>query len=76
MQPTNFKKYLNEVVECYDDHYPNLRWGQVYLNTLQHYQPNMVLKILNDNNELDPYYNDDVIPQFLDYVQSHWGVYD
>jgi hypothetical protein len=75
MQPTNFKKYLNEVVNEYDESYPQLRWGETYLHILAKYQPNMVLKIVKENN-VDPFYNDKLIPKFLDYVQSHWGIYD
>jgi hypothetical protein len=75
MPATNFTKYLQEVVESYDDHYPTLRWGQAYLNVLQRYQPNMVMKIFKDH-KVDPFYDDKLIPKFLDYVQCHWGVYD
>jgi len=72
---TNFTKYLKEVINCYDGSYPNSRWGQVYLDVLSRYQPNLTLKIVNEG-KFDPFYNDDLIPKFLDYVQSKWGIYD
>jgi hypothetical protein len=75
MQPTTFKKYLNDVVNEYDESYPYLRWGQTYMNVLSRCQPNMVMKIF-DENRVDPFYDDKLIPKFLDYVQSHWGMYD
>lgn len=75
MQPTTFKKYLNDVVNEYDESYPHLRWGQTYMNVLSRCQPNMVIKIF-DENRVDPFYDDKLIPKFLDYVQSHWGMYD
>jgi hypothetical protein len=71
----NFTRYLKEVVDDYDQNYPTLRWGQTYLNVLHKYQPNMVFKIFNEN-KVDPFYNDTLIPKFLDYVRAHWGVYD
>jgi hypothetical protein len=72
---SEFKRYLEEVVNEYDEFYPRLQWGQAYLSVLSRYQPNMTLKIVKDV-KLDPFYNDKLIPKFLDYVQSHWGVYD
>lgn len=72
---TNFKKYLLDVINFYDDNYPTCRWGQVYLNALSNHQPNLTLKIVNEG-KFDPFYNDKLIPKFLDYVQANWGIYD
>lgn len=71
----NFKKFLNEVVEEYDTWYPQLRWGQVYLNVLSRYQPNMVLYIVGHGKH-DPFYNDKKIEEFLVFVRENWGNYD
>jgi hypothetical protein len=72
---TEFKRYLEEVVDDYDENYPRLSWGQCYTNILSRYQPNMLLKIFKDR-KLDPFYNEKIIPEFLIYVKENWGVYD
>jgi hypothetical protein len=72
---TEFERYLNDVVKDYDEFYPQLRWGQTYLNVLSRYQPNMVLYIVGDGR-YDPFYNDKKIEEFLIFVRKNWGNYD
>lgn len=50
---------------------PNFqRRGQYYMNSLHHLRP----EIYNDVSESphDPFYNDAILPRFLEYVASVW----
>jgi hypothetical protein len=68
---TEFKRYLQDVVNEYDEFYPNLSWGQVYLTTLYKYRPILVFDIVK-NGKFDPFYNDKKINEFLSYVSKNW----
>ena len=70
-----FERYLKEVVDEYDQWYPQLRWGQVYLYVLSKKQPNMV-RFIVEGQKLDPFYNDKKIEEFLVFVKETWGNYD
>jgi len=70
----NFTIYLQDVVNTYDEAYPHLRWGQTYSNLLGKYAPNLALIV--SSTDLDPFYNDEKIPQFIEYVQERWSFYD
>ena len=72
--PPNFVRYLRDVVEVYDNAHPHLRWGQTYFNVLSKHAPNLALSV--QGTDLDPFYSDHKIPQFIQYVKEHWGMYD
>lgn len=68
---SQFVKYLRQVTDTYDDSYPNLRWGQAYFNVLCSHDPELADKIRS--TQLDPFYSDKQIPDFLNYIATHWN---
>jgi hypothetical protein len=72
--PPNFVKYLEDVVNTYDEAYPHLRWGQTYFNVLCKYAPNLALNL--QGTDLDPFCSDHKIPQFIEHVKERWSMYD
>jgi len=70
----NFIRYLDRVQEVYDEHYPVLRLGQTYYNVLWDFAPNLAKKITGTEN--DPFYSDEIILEFVKYVQDNFTTYD
>lgn len=71
----SYERYLNEVVNTYDNNHPNLRWGQTYFNVLVDFQPNLAMKIRG--TDLDPYHKEDnELEPFMSYVITRWNMYD
>lgn len=70
----NFIVYLQNVVNTHDEAHPHLRWGQTYSSLLNKYVPNLALTVLN--TDIDPYYDDRKIPEFVQHIRERWGFYD
>ena len=49
---------------------PSWRAGQTYFNVLYRMRPEMADSLRGSSR--DPFYNDDRIDDFLDYVLRHW----
>lgn len=65
-----FQKYL-DYVDAYGRKYPEQRSGQVYFNSLHLYDFELANAIRSTH--LDPFYNDYVITNFLEYVEKHYS---
>jgi hypothetical protein len=48
----------------------NMRAGQVYMNELDTLRPVLAQQVRNA--DLDPYYIDERIPAFLEFVMNNW----
>lgn len=51
-------------------HKPSQRPGQRYMNLLMDMRPDLAKMVRA--NDLDPFYLDERIPMFLEYVMRHW----
>lgn len=51
-------------------HERSLRPGQRYMNLLTDMRPDLAADVRA--NDLDPYYLDERIPMFLEFVMRHW----
>jgi hypothetical protein len=51
--------------------YPYERSGQHAYNLLMHTRPDLCGALVG--SELDPFYDDDRLPAFLEWVSEHWG---
>jgi len=65
----DFARYLRD---CYaiKEREPYLRMGQIFYNQLSELKHDLALQIVSTN--LDPFYNDNVIPDFLNWVDANW----
>lgn len=66
----SFNDYLNLTVKLKREN-PNWRTGQTYFNTLNQVRQDLADAIRGTN--LDPFYVDSKVPQFLAYVCEHWN---
>lgn len=64
-----YAAYL-ETVGWHLRQHPTLRWGQAHFNVLHDVHPDLSARV--HNTELDPFYLDERIPQFLAFVSSNW----
>ena len=68
-----FAEYLQEVARYFNEHRApsrgNIRLGQAYVNCLP---AGMFDEIAT--TEIDPFYNDNNIPDFLCYIETVWEV--
>lgn len=65
-----FEEYLRKVCSEKSKH-PEWRLGQTYYNVLHEVRPDIAIDV-NGVIWKDPYYNDQYIPRFLEYVESIW----
>lgn len=64
-----FAAYLLESYN-YMNRHRALRGGQSFYNVLSYHRPDLAEKVVG--TECDPYYDDNRIPAFLEYVGSNW----
>jgi hypothetical protein len=65
----DFQTYLERVARRKAIH-PTERMGQAYFNQLHEDRPDISEDVRGD--EIDPFYNDDLIGQFLVFVHLSW----
>lgn len=66
---------FNEFVSAFEAHHkarPDLRRGQAAYETLWKWDLRLASKV--DGSEIDPYYVDERIPDFLEWVAAHLKV--
>ena len=68
----NFPEYVTKALKVHHAN-PELRVGQSYFNTLYDIKPNMANTIRGTN--LDPFYQNRIIPAFLDWVEENWETF-
>lgn len=66
-----FDEYVVEASE-YQRENPHQRSGQVYFNVLYQVRPDLSERIRT--TDLDPFYRDQRLPQFLEFVANNWEV--
>ena len=59
-----FRKQLKETLK----EFPSLRKGQIMFNVLYEVKPELADKIRSSN--IDPFYNDNNIPEFMKYINK------
>ena len=64
-----FHEYLSEVMLEMDNN-PQMREGQVYFNVLYKMKPELANKITG--TELDPFYQDEKLGEFLSFICKNW----
>jgi hypothetical protein len=64
-----FSEYQEAVNRQIMGKYPHFRKGQCYYNTLDARRPDLAFDVPWD---LDPFYNDELIYAFLQWVEDHW----
>ena len=67
----NFNQYLTGANAAYVQTNGGLRYGQALYNHIFEVAPQIAYKI---PDELDPFYDDDIVPAFLNFVQDRWDV--
>lgn len=65
----NFHRYLTEANKFYLQSVEHQRYGQALMNYLHKVSP---LAYKSVPEEFDPFYNDALIPDFLDFLSSNW----
>ena len=68
MSDYTFEDYL---VMIYREHNTSLRLGQQAFTTLGVMRPDLAEQVMG--MELDPFYADEYLPEFLAYVGHHWN---
>lgn len=68
----SLEQYLKRMEKL---HRGGMRRGQHAWLLLQRVRPNLAQVVLKDAN-LDPFYRDELLPDFLAYIQAHWDDFD
>lgn len=58
-------------VGYYMANHPSVRQGQAFFNVLHEERPDLADEIMRV--KLDPFHNEEVLPQFLEYVEENWN---
>ena len=66
---TPFSEFQALAATYYGDN-PAQRWGQALFNTLFAVHPEVAEKVRSDFR-VDPFYDDDRVPAFLEFVERH-----
>jgi hypothetical protein len=66
-----FEEYLDEV-ERTAVAYPEWRDGQLAFNVLYMVYPQLAEMVRGRIDDLDPYYRDENLPRFTDFVKANW----
>lgn len=69
-----YLQWLGITSDYYVKHKKEFREGQAYFNSLSDHQPKLACQL--GGTSLDPFYRDEVLPDFLDEVEDQWGRYD
>lgn len=64
----DFNVYLQDAMQSYLDVKDNVRYGQHLMNKLTVLAPDVVIP-----EHLDPYYDNDKVPNFLNYLWNYWN---
>jgi hypothetical protein len=67
----DYKNYVDSVAKAFEHPRNTLRLGQTYFNLLFKWRPDLADKVLSAG--LDPFYNDEQIPKFLEFVKRNWS---
>ena len=67
----SFEDYWDALTERWQAPQP-FRLGQDAFNLLHRFRPDLCEKIMG-NLEIDPFYVDDRLPEFLAFVKAQWG---
>jgi hypothetical protein len=69
----SFEDYVAQAEAVYRQHAAHgLRKGQAYYNALSEFKPNLAKSIVEEN-KIDPFYQDGLLPAFLQHVQREWN---
>lgn len=50
-----------------------LRKGQFAMNLLSARRPDLYDRLMQEDRELDPFYSDDRLPAFFDWLRENWN---
>lgn len=67
-----FRHYLDAVAD-YREHHPEQRDGQAHFNVLSVWDITIAREIEAEGRQVNPFYNDDVLPAFLTFVARRMG---
>jgi hypothetical protein len=67
---STFYNYLVGVGRTMEQH-PEWRTGQAYFNELVRHHPKLAETVRG--TDIDPFYNDAIIPEFLDNIAKQWN---
>lgn len=65
-----FDEFCEEAFQVYKDAQGTYRLGQAYFNALYDYRPDLARKV--QGTVIDPFHVDDILDEFLDFVQEAW----
>lgn len=65
----SFQEFLNKVIHAKREH-PEWRLGQTYFNVLHDCNPKLANRIRG--GAVDPFYKDELVPKFIDFVHERW----
>ncbi|AEC53172.1 hypothetical protein SCRM01_226 [Synechococcus phage S-CRM01] len=68
-----FQHYLDSANRYYVQNSKDLRYGQAMMNFLCLVCPELDAKITG--TDVDPFYDDNRVPVFLEYLGNHWDNY-
>jgi len=66
-----YEQYLKEANAYFVTHQKDLRYGQALGNHLSKVSP--IAYLAACAADLDPYYDDKVVPEFLNFLSSNWN---
>lgn len=64
----NYQDYLDEAGRYFVANQPHLRYGQALMNYLWEYSQDLYRDVVSA--KLDPYYDDELVPEFLNFVSN------
>lgn len=67
-----YEQYLKEANAYFVTHQKDLRYGQALANYLGN-EVSPIAYIAACAADVDPFYNDDVVPEFLNFLSSNWS---
>jgi hypothetical protein len=70
MLEVSFSEYVAMVADAFQNKANHYRNGQAAFNTLYAVHPQLAEQV--HNTDIDPFYDDDVLPDFYEWVNDHW----
>lgn len=70
MLEISFSEYVAMVADAFNSPHNDYRQGQAAFNTLYAVHPQLAEAV--HFTDIDPFYNDSVLPDFYEWVNDHW----
>lgn len=67
MTDSELVEWIRESVREFSENYPNLRWGQSHMISLNRVRPDLYQEITA--TEFDPFYRDDILVNLFKYLK-------